>query len=158
MNIFKRLFSKPEPVVEKVPEPVVEKPVPKKRKPRKKKVENVVQQNVPIPIPKILSPKEIATKNNEPYISIISMSINPNNITEGSFELDWNDIFIAKLIKSGYQLKRTDTDSEIVDRWFTDVAKSIVLEMHEQINADPDMRDMRVVAVKNIGNNRTEVS
>jgi hypothetical protein len=156
MNIFKRLFSKPEPVIETKPEPVIEKPAPVKRKPRKKKVELPVQQD--IPPPKILSPKEIATKNNEPYISIVSMSINPNNITEGSFELDWNDIFIAKLIKSGYQLKRNDTDSEIVDRWFTDVARSIVLEMHEQINADPDMRDMRLISVKDIGNNRKEIS
>ena len=62
------------------------------------------------------------------------------------------------MIKAGYKIKKNDTDADIVDRWFTDVARSIVLEMHEQMNADPDIRDLRVIHKKDIGNNRTEVS
>lgn len=108
---------------------------------------------------KKLSPKEEATANNEPYIAITKVDIDPNNINSGAFELDWNDKFVINLVKAGYKIKATDTDNEIVDRWFQTVCRNIALEVYEQEEADPEKRnDIRIVQTKDIGNGRSEVS
>ena len=110
---------------------------------------------------KKLSPKEEATQNGEPYIAILKVDVDPNNINNGSFELDWNDKFIVNLIKQGYKVKPTDTDNDIVDRWFQTVCRNIALEVYEQEVADPDKRvqsDLRVIGNKDLGNGRTEIS
>ena len=106
------------------------------------------------------TPKEEATEKGEPYVGILSVAIDPTNVNNGSFELDWNDKFLVNLIKSGYQIKSTDTDAQIVDRWFQTVCRNIALEVYEQQQADPDNRDdtMRVVRSKSLGDGRTEVS
>ena len=110
------------------------------------------------PKPK-LSEKEIATKNNEPYIAITKVEINPNNIHDGAFELDWNDKFVVNLIKAGYKIKETDTEAEIVDRWMQQICKTIALEMYEQTQADPENRDPRYqLHKKKLDNGRTEFS
>ena len=101
--------------------------------------------------------KELATERGEPYVAIISMDINPNNLHEGSFELDWNEKFVANLVRAGYQGKPTDTDAEIVDRWFQNICRHVVMETWEQEQANnPDAN--RVVQTRNIGGGRTEVS
>jgi hypothetical protein len=106
-----------------------------------------------------LSAKEQATANNEPYIAILKVDVDPNNINSGSFELDWNDKFVINLTKAGYKIKATDTDAEIVDRWFQTVCRNIALEIYEQEDADPSKRnDVRVIQSKDIGNGRSEVS
>lgn len=107
-----------------------------------------------------LSPKEIATNNNEPYVAITSVEVDPSNINSGSFELDFNDKFVINLIKAGYKLRETDSDVDIVDRWFQTVCRNIALEVYEQQDADPRNRetDLRVVRSRNIGNGRSEVS
>jgi len=64
---------------------------------------------------KKLTAKEVADKKKEPYVEVLSMDIDPDNPSDGAFELDWNDIFVARLIKSGYQGK---TDADIVDNCF----------------------------------------
>ena len=109
---------------------------------------------------KKLSPKEEATKKGEPYIAILKVEIDPNNINNGSFELDWNDKFLVNLVKQGYKIKPDDTDNEIVDRWFQTVCRNIALEVYEQEMADPEKRrdDVRVVRQRDLGNGRTEVS
>ena len=105
------------------------------------------------------SAKEKATQAGEPYINVISMDLNPDNIHEGAFELDWNSLFITQLVKAGYMKKKEDTDQDIVDRWFQDVCRTIALEMYEQRIADPDNRnDMRTIHNKDLGDGRTEVS
>ena len=63
-------------------------------------------------------PKALATAAGEPWVQVLNMDIDPENPGAGAFELDWNDIFVARLIKSGYQGK---TDQDIVDNWFQDV-------------------------------------
>lgn len=103
------------------------------------------------------SEKEIATAAGEPYVNILSMDIDPNNIQNGAFELDWNDIFIARLVKAGYMMGPNDTDADIIDRWFTNVCRNIVLETYEQYEAMDPQRD-RVVKTRNIGDGRSEVS
>lgn len=96
-------------------------------------------------------PKELATAAGEPWVQVLSMEIDPENPGAGAFELDWNDIFVARLIKSGYQGK---TDQDIVDNWFQDVCRNVVMETYQQEQADPDKRNNR----RDLGNGRTEVS
>jgi len=105
-----------------------------------------------------LSPKELATQNGEPYISILSVELDPADINNGSFELDWNDKFVLNLIKAGYKIRNDDTDAQIVDRWFQTVCRNIALEIYEQQQADPQNRDLRVIRSRDIGDGRTEVS
>jgi hypothetical protein len=108
---------------------------------------------------KELSPKELATQNGEPYVAILRVDLDPNNINNGAFELDWNDKFLLNLVKQGYKIKADDTDNEIVDRWFQTVCRNIALEVYEQEVADPEKRDdVRIIRQKDLGNGRTEVS
>lgn len=103
------------------------------------------------------SAKEIATEKGEPYIAILSMDVDPENIGQGAFELDWNDKFVADLVRHGYMMSPNDSDADIVDRWFTNVCRNIVLETYEQYEAMDTQRD-RVVKTRNIGDGRSEVS
>ena len=75
----------------------------------------------------------------------------------GAFELDWNEIFVARLVKAGYMMSPDDKDADIVDRWFTAVCRNVVLETYEQYEAMNPERD-RVVKTRNIGDGRSEVS
>ena len=111
----------------------------------------------PMPSPKKKkTDKELATEAGEPYVAIVSMDIDPNNLHQGAFELDWNEIFIARLVKAGYMMKREDTDAEIVDRWFQNVCRHVVMETWEQEQA---MRQSGIyVSTRNIGDGRSEVS
>jgi len=151
LHKLKNLFSKkPEPVIEPIIVPVVEpakikKPA-KARKPKEEKVE------------KVLTAKEIATANDEPYVNILSMEVDPDNINAGSFELDWNSKFILNLSRVGYQMKENDKESDIIDRWFQNVCRNVALEVYEQAQADPENRDLRKMTSKDIGNGRSEVS
>lgn len=149
---LKNLFKKAEPVVA----PAVVETVPKPKKPRAPRKPKV-QPPEPTPQP-TLTEKEKATLNNEPYVKVISEHIDYNNIGNGTFEIDFNDKFVLNLIKAGYKKRENDTDSMIVDRWFTDLCRSIVLEQYEQTQADPDMRDLRNIRSKNLGDGRSEVS
>jgi hypothetical protein len=104
------------------------------------------------------SAKEIATEKGEAYVAILSMDVDPENIGQGAFELDWNEKFIADLVRHGYMMNPKDTDADIVDRWFTNVCRNVVLETWEQEQAiNPIMRD-RVVKTRDIGDGRSEVS
>jgi hypothetical protein len=126
------------------------KPVVKKEtKPRKPKQEKVTTT---------LTEKEKATAAGEPYVAINKVEINPENINDGAFDLDYNDKFVLNLIKAGYKQREDDTDVIIVDRWFQTVCRNIALEMYEQQVADPENRDARVIRTKDLGNGRTEVS
>jgi len=138
LDKLKNLFKKPEPPPKKV-----------ERKPKQKKE------------PPQLSAKELATQNNEPYVAITKVDVDPNNINSGSFELDFNDKFVLNLVRAGYKMKNEDTDNEIVDRWFQTVCRNVALEIYEQDQADPsnrDANDMRIIRSRDIGNGRSEVS
>jgi len=107
--------------------------------------------------PKKKSEKELATERGEPYVTILSMEIDPENLQSGSFELDWNEKFVANLVRAGYQMNAKDTDADIVDRWFTTVCRNVVMETYEQYEAMNPERD-RVIKSRNIGDGRSEVS
>ena len=140
-NKIKSIFKKPEPV----------KAEPKEKKPRKPKEPKVKTEPT-------LTEKEKATQAGEPYIAITKVDIDPNDMHNGAFELDWNDKFIINLIKSGYKQKDTDTDDVIADRWFQVVCRNIALEVYEQVQADPTNREVRPIKTRDLGNGRTEVS
>ena len=104
---------------------------------------------------KQISEKELATKNKEPYINILSMDVDPDNLNEGAFELDWNDIFIARLIKAGYQGKE---DQDLVDQWFQNVCRNVVLETYQQEQAmNPTTQGVKVNK-RDLGDGKSEVS
>lgn len=117
------------------------------------------KKKAPVVTPeKVKTDKEIATEKGNPYVNILSMEIDPNSPGIGAFELDWNDKFVANLIRAGYQKDEKDTDADIVDRWFTDVCRNVVLETWEQYEAMANVNDGRVIKSRNIGDGRSEVS
>jgi hypothetical protein len=99
-------------------------------------------------------PKILATEKGEPWVSIVSVELDPNNIGNGSFELDWNEFFVMKLLRAGYQGK---DDIQIVDRWFQDVCRNVVLETFEQYEAN-NPRPQSGIQRKDLGGGRSEVS
>jgi hypothetical protein len=111
------------------------------------------------PKPRKKSAKDTATEKGEPYVAILSVDLDPDNIGNGAFELDWNDKFIANLVRAGYQHKPADTDADMVDRWFADVCKNVVAENFEQWEANQPMDARpRNIERRDIGDGRTEVS
>lgn len=150
MGLFDKIFGKSstEVAINKVeaPAPVVETVAEKPKvvkKPRKPKKPATVTKTA----------KEIATEKNEPWVSILSVELDTSNIGSGAFELDWNDKFVANLVRAGYKGK---TDQQIVDQWFQDICRNVVLENFEQEQADPEQRVSSVR--KKIDGDRTEFS
>jgi len=129
MKLFDKIFKKKKPEVKADPKP--------------KKVEK--------------TEKEIATEKDEPGVSVLSVDVDYQNLNSGSFELDWNDKFVANLVRAGYMMKPNDSDAEIVDRWFQNICRNIVLETYEQEQAMNPERD-RLIKTRNIGDGRSEVS
>jgi hypothetical protein len=100
------------------------------------------------------SAKAAATKAGEPYVSVVSVEVDPDNVQNGAFELDWNDIFVAKLMRAGYQGK---DDAQIVDQWFQDICRNVLMENFEQWAAN-QTGENRIVQRRDLGNGRTEIS
>ena len=99
----------------------------------------------PKPKAKNKSEKELATEAGEPWVSVIDVELDPENVGNGAFELDWNEHFIKKLWKSGY---RDEDENDMVDRWFQDVCRNVVLETYE--------KDEAMVTRSDLGNGKTE--
>jgi hypothetical protein len=122
----------------------------------KKAVEATVAPTPPKPKAPVKSAKQLATDANEPYVNILSLDVDLDNLHQGAFELDWNEIFVARLVKAGYMIKKDDTDAEIVDRWFQNVCRHVVMETWEQEEA---INKSGVwVRSTSIGDGRSEVS
>lgn len=127
------------------------------------KKDKPVKNEQPTPSKKVSkkTEKELATERGEPYVSITKLDIDPKNINAGAFELDWNDKFLANLVRAGYQKQPNEPEHVIVDRWFSQVCRNIALEIYEQEIADPSKRgteDLLHIRRKDIGNGRSEVS
>jgi hypothetical protein len=125
----------------------------------KKKSEPKTEPRSTEPKSKKKSAKELATEAGEPYISILSVELDPDDIGNGSFELDWNEVFVARLVKAGYMQRKEDTDDIIVDRWFQTICRNILNENYEQWEANQpvDSRPRRIDR-NDLGNGRTEIS
>lgn len=99
-----------------------------------------------------LSPKERASAQGIPYVAVLDTHVNKDNIRNGFFELDWNDEFIVQLKKAGYGFDG-DPDEEIVDRWFRDLARNMLVEEGQ----DPN-RGAGYINVTPITRGKSEVS
>lgn len=74
-----------------------------------------------------LTPKERATRREEPWINVLDVKVNRENIRNGFFEMDWNEYFIKDLIYNGYGTE-ADPEEEIVDRWFRDIVYQMLAQ------------------------------
>jgi len=97
-------------------------------------------------------PKAYATKKGEPWVNVLDMKVNDDNIRNGFFELDWNDLFIEELIRNGYG-EEADPQEEIVDRWFRDIIYNMLEE-----NGQDTTRGAGYINVVPISKGKSEVS
>ena len=100
-----------------------------------------------------LSPKERANELGEPWVNVLDVKVNHDNVRNGFFELDWNRLFIDSLVTQGYGTE-ADPEEEVVDRWFRD----IVFQMLNEEGVDPATTSGGYINVTPINNNRSEVS
>ena len=94
--------------------------------------------------------KQDATRKGEPWVAVLDTQVNPENIRNGFFEIDWNNEFIETLLDAGY---KGETNEQIVDAWF----RTIVTQMLSDEGVDPD-RGMGYINVVPIDKGRSEVS
>jgi len=97
-------------------------------------------------------PKAYATRRKEPWVNVLDIKVNDENVRNGFFELDWNEYFIAQLLEAGYG-EAADPEEEVVDRWFRD----IVYNMLEAEGMDTS-RGAGYINVIPIDKGRSEVS
>jgi len=76
----------------------------------------------PKPKQEVVSDKDKATAKGEAYIKVLDVKFDKNNPGDGYFELEWNKIFVKKLLDAGYS---GSSDDEIVDAWFTGLCRQI---------------------------------
>lgn len=106
------------------------------------------------PTAKRKTEKELAAERGEPWVTVISVELDPEDVGNGAFELDWNDKFVARLVRAGYKGK---TDQQIVDQWFQDVCRNVVMENFEQYEANLPRTDSRNITRNDLGNGRSEI-
>jgi hypothetical protein len=94
--------------------------------------------------------KEEATKKGEPWVAVLDTQLNPDNIKNGFFELDWNNEFIEELLDAGY---KGETNEQIVDAWFKTIAMQILGEQGVET-----AREMGYINVIPIDKDKSEVS
>ena len=101
---------------------------------------------------KVRDPKAYATKKKEPWVNVLDVKVNQDNVRNGFFELDWNKYFIEQLIGAGYG-EKGDAEEQIVDRWFKDIVYNMFVE--EGIDTD---RGAGYINVVPIDQGKSEVS
>ena len=67
--------------------------------------------------------KELATINEESYVNVLQMDVDPINPKKGFVELDFNDFFVKMLSENGYT---GNSDEDIVNAWFNDLCRTIL--------------------------------
>lgn len=75
--------------------------------------------------------KEEATERDEPWVSVIEVGVNPDDVSQGYFELDWNEEFVKMLSANGIT---GTSDDDVVNKWFNGICRSVLL----QAGADQD--------------------
>lgn len=119
----------------------------------KQRLQEVVDAEAAAELAK-MTPKERATAKGEPWVAVLDTKVNSENVRNGFFELDWNDLFIVQLKQAGYGFDG-DPDEEIVDRWFRDLARNVLQQEGQQTD-----RGMGYINTKNInrlGNGKAEI-
>jgi len=72
--------------------------------------------------------KAQATKDKKPWVAVLDTQVNPDDIKNGFFELDWNNEFIEQLMDAGYSGEKPE---DIVDAWFRTIATQMLEEEGE---------------------------
>ena len=103
---------------------------------------------------KDMTPKELATKNKEPWVSVLTTHVDKANPKNGFFELDWNDKFIENLQTNGYH---GENDEEVVNKWFNDLCKNIMLEDMDQ-DVVAELQSNIKESKKDLGDGKVEYS
>lgn len=70
----------------------------------------------------IAKEKELATARGEPFVRVVEVQLDKTNPGDGYFELEWNNLFVRRLMEAGYS---GATEEEIVDQWFTALCRNI---------------------------------
>jgi hypothetical protein len=109
-------------------------------------------EEVELELLKKKDPKEYATRKKEPWVSVLDVKVNKENVRNGFFEMDWNEYFIQDLIRAGYGLE-ADPEEEIVDRWFRDIVFNMLSEEGLDTN-----RNSGYINVVPIAKGKSEVS
>ena len=92
-----------------------------------------------------------ATKLKQPWVSVLDTHVNPDNPSNGFFELDWNEYFIVLLKSHGYD---GETEEAIVDIWFQNLCRNI----GNEAGVNMDRRASGYINVQSLGNNKAEIS
>ena len=87
---------------------------------------------------KVRDPKAYATRKKLPWVNVLDMQVNEDNIRNGFFELDWNSYFIQELIANDYGTE-SDKEEDIVDRWFRDIVYNMLVEEGMDTSRDAGM-------------------
>jgi|TARA_B110000305_G_scaffold169220_1_gene187092 hypothetical protein len=95
--------------------------------------------------------KVAATKAGEAWVAVLDTQVNPDNIKNGFFELDWNNEFIEQLLDAGYS---GESNEQIVDSWF----RTIVSQMLQEEGETSTDRDMGYINVVPIDKGKSSVS
>jgi hypothetical protein len=75
--------------------------------------------------------KGVADIRKEPFVNVVNMGIDPENVVQGYFELDWNDEFVKMLSDAGI----TGTnDEDIVNKWFNGVCRTVLLDAERDLD------------------------
>lgn len=69
--------------------------------------------------------KRQATITGQPWVTVLGMDFSKGTSLEGSFELDWNEHFVDKLRKEGYNGPTPDV---VVNQWFMELCRNIAME------------------------------
>ncbi len=97
------------------------------------------------------SSKAEATRKKIPWVAVLETHVNPDNPSNGFFELDWNEYFIVQLKGHGYD---GPTEESIVDAWFQNLCRNIGNES----GLDMERRGSGYINVNNLGNGKSEIS
>ena len=82
--------------------------------------------------------RETANIKGEPYVGVLSMDINEEMPTQGSFELDWNDEFIKMLADAGLTGK---SDEDVVNKWFNAVCRTVLTQEEADLDYGLNTQD-----------------
>jgi hypothetical protein len=69
--------------------------------------------------------KEAATAAGEPWVNVLRMGIDPDNVVQGYFELDWNEEFVVMLQEAGIT---GASDEDVVNKWFNAVCRTVLIQ------------------------------
>jgi hypothetical protein len=98
--------------------------------------------------------KQSCTIKDEPYVGVLKTHFDPTKPKNGFFELDWNEKFIENLNTNGYHGEK---DEEVVNKWFNDLCKNIMLEDLDQDVLD-EMKNSINETKKDLGDGKVEYS